>query len=112
MRNPLDRRPLALAHADILARDAALDMTAYWSVTGPGYLAQVTKAPIIEAVAEGASAEAASKLADFKKPAMVEAAEGLLSRTGWLPPLLRSAPVRDEGADADDGRLSSPRVAA
>jgi len=34
LRNPLDRRPLALTHADTLARDVGLDMTAYWSVSG------------------------------------------------------------------------------
>ncbi len=112
VRNPLDRRPLALAHADTLARDAALDMSAYWSVTGRGYLAQVTKARIVEAIGEGASLEAAAKLADLKKPTMVEAAEQALVGTGWLPPLLRPAPVQEQGADADDGPLSFPRAAA
>jgi len=91
VRNPLDRRPLALAHADALARDVGLDMRTYWSVSGRSYLAHVTKARTVEAVSEGVSAEAAERLAGFKKPAMVEAAEQALGGTGWLPPLLRTA---------------------
>lgn len=99
VRNPLDRRPLALAHADALARDVSLDMAAYWSVGGRSYLAQVTKARIVEAVTEGVSCEAAERMAGFKKPDMVEAAEQALAGTGWLPCLLR-APERPEDGTA------------
>jgi ParB family chromosome partitioning protein len=104
VRNPLDRRPLALAHADALAQRAGLDMTRYWSVSGASYLAQVTKARIVEAVGEGASPEAAAKLADLKRPAMVEAAEAAPAGTGWLPTLLRTAAPEAKAAvgEAED----------
>lgn len=98
------RRPLALAHAERLATALDLDMTAYWSPTPERYLAKVTKAHILAAVAEGASTEAAGRLAGLKKDAMVEAAEPVLAGTGWLPPLLRTA-ARSvaEGAMASSG---------
>lgn len=98
VRNPLDRRPLALAHADALARDVGLDMTTYWSASARSYLAHVTKGKIMEAVGEGASAEAAERMAGFKKPHMVEAAEQALAGTSWLPRLLRTPQAPQEHA--------------
>lgn len=79
----------ALAHADVLAGLFALDMGQYWSPSVGSYFGRVTKAKIAEAVAEGVSPEAASRLGDLDKVAMAEAAETLLNGTGWLPPLLR-----------------------
>lgn len=96
---PWDRRPGAWAHAEVLAEAVGLDMTRYWTVTGDSYLGRVTKARIGEAVTEAVSAEAASRIADLKKPDMVEAAQGLLAGTGWLPELLRTrgaAPLAEE----------------
>lgn len=90
VRNPLGRRPLALAHADTLAGEVGLDMRRYWSVSRRSYLAHVTKVRISEAVTEGVSAEACERMAGFKKPDMVEAAEQALAGTGWLPPMLRT----------------------
>jgi ParB family chromosome partitioning protein len=86
----------ALAHADVLAGLFALDMGQYWSPTVGGYFGRVTKAKIAEAVAEGVSAEAASRLGDLDKTAMAEAAETLLNGTGWLPPLLRRSGTAPE----------------
>ncbi|MCI3132870.1 ParB/RepB/Spo0J family partition protein [Phenylobacterium aquaticum] len=96
---PWDRRPGAWAHAEVLAQAVGLDMTGYWTVTADSYLGRVTKARIGEAVTEAVSAEAASRIADLKKPDMVEAAQGLLAGTGWLPELLRTRsapPLADE----------------
>jgi hypothetical protein len=48
-----NRRPGALAHADILATALTLDMVAVgWTPTAEVYLARVTKAQILEAVRE------------------------------------------------------------
>ena len=65
-------------------------MNAYWSPTAERYLGRVTKACVLAAVAQGVSPEAAGRLENLKKPDMVEAAEPLLARTGWLPALLRT----------------------
>lgn len=86
----------ALAHADVLAGLFALDMGQYWSPTARGYFGRVTKAKIAEAVAEGVSAEAASRLGNLDKTAMAEAAEILLQGTGWLPTLLRRSGAAPE----------------
>jgi ParB family chromosome partitioning protein len=115
--NPMDRRPGALAHADVLAETLELDMTAYWSATASSYLGRVTKAKIAEAVAEGVSVGAADRIADLKKTQMVETAEHLLSGRGWLPKPLRRAGqtfeplVRDEEG-AEGVAVSQETVAA
>jgi ParB family chromosome partitioning protein len=88
--NPLDRRPGAWAHADVLAQATGLDMTGTWAPTVAGYLGRVTKARIAEAVREAVSDEAAEQIGGARKPEMAEAAEQLLAGTGWLPALLRT----------------------
>ena len=99
---PYNRKPRALAHADTLAAAVGLDMTkAGWSPTADSYLARVTKARILEAVREAKGDEAADRIAGFKKPAMVEAAEELLANTGWLPEPLRTPKPADDDADPD-----------
>ncbi|MBP7703773.1 MAG: ParB N-terminal domain-containing protein [Caulobacter sp.] len=85
-----DRRPAVHDHADALAVALDLDMTAYWSATARSYLGRVTKARIGEAVGQAKGEDAAASIADLKKGPMVEAAEGLIGGTGWLPPLLRT----------------------
>jgi ParB family chromosome partitioning protein len=79
------------AHAGVLAREVALDMTGYWKPTAAGYFGRVSKERILEAVREGVSAQAAQNIAGAKKQAMAEAAETLLSGTGWLPTVLKAA---------------------
>jgi ParB family chromosome partitioning protein len=76
--------------AEKLATAVALDMTAHWTPTVRAYLGRVTKAQILAAVREAIGDEAAARIADKKKQEMAEAAEQLLARTGWLPPLLRT----------------------
>lgn len=99
--NPLDRRPLAWAHADALAETVDLDMTACWSPTVRSYLGRVTKARIGDAVREAVSSEAADRIAGLKKAEMAEAAERLLAGTGWLPALLRRAGDRAPAVAAE-----------
>jgi ParB family chromosome partitioning protein len=84
-----DRRDEQLAHADRLAFALRLDMTRWWLPTGQNYLSRVSKARILEAVAEGVSASAAENLAKLKKDALVKLAEERLAGTGWLPAVLR-----------------------
>lgn len=107
VRNPLDRKPAAWDHADRLARAAGLDMTITWAPTAERYLGRVTKARILEAVAEARGAEVAERISDQKKTEMVETAEVLLSGTGWLPPLLRTTK-----AETPEAPVDSPAMAA
>ena len=93
LHNPMDRRPGAWAHADVLAKAVGLDMTTTWTPTAASYLGRVTKARIREAVGEAASEEAAERISGLKKAEMAEAAEELLAGTGWLPTLLRTPGV-------------------
>ncbi|ADM09250.1 putative DNA-binding protein [Parvularcula bermudensis HTCC2503] len=87
---PYNRRPRALAHADVLAAALGLDMAAAgWAPTGEIYLARVTKARILEAVREAKGENAADRIAGLKKQDMVAAAEELLEGTGWLPEVRR-----------------------
>lgn len=95
--DPYQRRPRAIAHADVLAGTIGLDMTkAGWVVTGDSYLGRVTKARILEAVHEAKGEDAADSIAGLKKPEMVTAAEDLLAGTGWLPEPLRTPPLLEE----------------
>ncbi|WP_282129206.1 ParB/RepB/Spo0J family partition protein [Roseobacter litoralis] len=100
-----NRRPGALAHADVLATALNLDMVAVgWTPTADVYLARVTKAQILEAVREAKGDDAADRIAGLKKPEMITAAEELLEGTGWLPEPLRTQgrETLANGADADD----------
>jgi ParB family transcriptional regulator, chromosome partitioning protein len=80
------------ANAAVLARAVGLDMTAYWQPTAASYFGRVSKERIVQAVREGASEQAARKIAGIKKQAMAAAAEAALAGKGWLPSLLRQEP--------------------
>jgi ParB family chromosome partitioning protein len=85
-----ERRPRVMTHAAQVARAVGLDMRRYWSPTAEGYLGRVTKPRIIEAVREGASEEAASRITGLKKGDMVKIAEEQLAGSGWLPSVLKA----------------------
>ncbi|MEO1985139.1 MAG: ParB/RepB/Spo0J family partition protein [Martelella sp.] len=86
-----NRRPRALAHADVLARTIGLDMAAAgWRPTVDTFLGRVTKARILQAVTEAKGERAADRIAHLKKGDMATEAETLLSDTGWLPEPLRT----------------------
>ena len=114
--DPYQRRPRAIAHADVLAGTVGLDMAkAGWTATGDSYLGRVTKARILEAVREAKGEDAADRIAGLKKAEMVTAAEDLLVGTGWLPDPLRTPSLPEEDApeielvdeaDGADGRPS------
>jgi ParB family chromosome partitioning protein len=100
----LDRR---LREADRLARTTRLDLVeAGWKPTVANYLGRVTKSRILEAVREGAGAQAVELIAHLKKGDMAREAERLLDGSGWLPEPLRlddpnasADPVSDVGSD-------------
>ena len=108
LRLPWDRKPRSLQTADRLATALALDVAKDWTPTVDSYLGRVTKAHIVEAVAEGVSEDAARRIADMKKPDMAQAAEQLLAGTGWLPVILRTPePEADqsESVEVEDGGI-------
>jgi len=86
-----NRRPRAFAHADALAQAVDLDMAAEgWTPTVDGYLGRVTKARILQAVAEGRGQRDADRIEHLKKGEMAEQALVLLAGSGWLPEPLRT----------------------
>ena len=70
-----NRRPQALAHADVLAKVVGLDMAAAgWTPTVDTYLGRVTKARILQAVREAKGEQAAQLIDHLKKGEMAEKA--------------------------------------
>ncbi len=74
---------------DALAVALGLDMSKWWSATGPSYFNHVSKGRILEVVTEAVDANAASPLAALKKDAVVTGAEQTVAGTRWLPTVLR-----------------------
>lgn len=108
VRDPHDRKPDALAHAETLATVAGLDMTGTWTATASSYFSRVSKARVLEAVTEATSPEEAGRIAGFKKGDMAEAAERLVEGKGWLPFVLRTTPAVDPDAPEPDGEATPP----
>jgi len=97
VQEPHYRKPRQIAHAGVLAATIGLDMAeAGWTPTADSYLGRVTKAQILAAVREAKGDKDADRIAGFKKPDMVEAAEELLAGTGWLPEPLRTPALAEE----------------
>jgi len=96
VQEPHYRKPRQIAHADTLASTLGLDMVkAGWVPTAASYLDRVTKAQILSAVREARGDKDADRIAGFKKPEMVEAAEELLAGSDWLPVPLRTPPLAE-----------------
>ena len=104
LREPWDRRPGALGHGNIVARDVGLDMVAAgWTPTVDNYLGRVPKARILEAVREGCGEKEAQLLDHLKKGGMAREAERLLADSGWLPELLRLPEIDAISVEPEDG---------
>ncbi len=104
LREPWDRRPGAIAHGNIVARDVGLDMVAAgWTPTVDNYLGRVTKARILEAVREGCGEKEAQLIDHLKKGDMAREAERLLADRGWLPEPLRLPEIDAISVEAKDG---------
>jgi ParB family transcriptional regulator, chromosome partitioning protein len=105
---PWNRRPRAFAHADRLAKAVDLDMAAAgWKPTVDNFLGRVTKARILQAVAQAKDQRAADRIEHLKKGDMAAEAETLLSDTGWLPEPLRT-PGRASGNDQAPATEETP----
>ena len=101
-----NRRPQALAHADVLAQAVGLDMAAAgWAPTVDNFLGRVTKARIVRAVQEVKGVQAAGAIESLRKGDMAERAQELLAGSGWLPEPLRTPgqvlPTHTEPADTE-----------
>jgi ParB family chromosome partitioning protein len=97
-----NRRPRALAHADQLAQTVDLDMAAAgWQPTVDNFLGRITKARILQAVAEAKGQRAADRIEHLKKGDMASEAETLLAGTGWLPEPLRTPGQSQVESEAD-----------
>ena len=104
LREPWDRRPGAIAHGDVVARDVGLDMvTAGWTPTVDNYLGRVPKARILEAVREGCGDREAQLIGHLKKGDMAREAERLLAGSGWLPEPLRMQGIDVLAGEEEDG---------
>ena len=108
-----NRRPQALAHADVLAKVVGLDMAAAgWTPTVDTYLGRVTKARILQAVREAKGEQAAQLIDHLKKGEMAEKAEVLLAGSGWLPEPLRTPgramPIAVEVTEAEVADIIEP----
>ena len=103
----LDRR---LREADRLARTTGLDLfEAGWKPSVANYLGRVTKSRILEAVHEGAGAQAVELIGHLKKGDMAREAERLLDGSGWLPePLRLDNPEAGLDVAPDDGGEELP----
>lgn len=75
---------------DALAVALGLDMSKWWTPTGPSYFNHVSKGRILDVVTEAVDANAASPLATLKKDAAVTGAEQTMAGTRWLPSFLRT----------------------
>lgn len=104
-----NRRPRALAHADVLARTIGLDMAAAgWRPTVDTFLGRVTKARILQAVTEAKGERAAGRIAHLKKGDMATEAEALLTDTGWLPEPLRTPGELERNGNETIGDPTKP----
>jgi len=95
-----DRRPTALAHAEVLAEALRLDMTVHWRPTANSYFGRVTKGQILEVIRDAVGEAEADRIAPMKKGDMASAAEALVKGKGWLPPALRT-----RGLSTPDGAV-------
>ena len=86
-----------------LAQALGLDMSRWWKATGDSYFNHVSKARVLDVVAEAVDANAASLLATRKKDAVDAGAEQALSGRRWLPACLRTQGAKDPEAEAAQG---------
>lgn len=95
-----------------LAEAVGLDMAAWWQPTAENYFKHVSKAVMLEAVAEFAP-EHVTRLAKLKKADMAGEAERLAEGTGWMPAVFRAEHPAAPGGVPDTARdADAPDVAA
>lgn len=77
------------AQAAEIVEALSLDMADWWAPTTENYFSRVSKAFILRAVSEGASAQAAENITKLKKDEMIARAEKLLEDSRWIPDIFR-----------------------
>ena len=77
------------APGKVLAQAVGLDMAAWWKPTAEGYFSHVSKAVILEAIAQFAP-EHVNRLAKLKKADIASEAERLVEGTGWMPAMFKA----------------------
>lgn len=103
VREPHNRRPHAIHHADQVAHALQLDMhEAGWTSTAANLFTRMTKSQILEAVGEAKGPDAVELIEALKKDQMAKEAERLIEGSGWLPLPLRCAEVAEPVGDAGD----------
>jgi len=104
-----------------LAQAVGLDMATWWKPTAEGYLKHVSKAAILEAVAQFAPSHV-TRLSKLKKGDIASEAERLAEGTGWMPVVFRAGDLGGataqeqpqgvhggpEAAEADDETQALP----
>lgn len=88
--------------AEPLARALGMDIRKWWRPTAESYYNSVPKAAILAAVAEGASAKAASGMEKLAKKLLAQQAENTLVATSWLPSVMRGAWAAEPSAPPQD----------
>lgn len=85
-----------------LALALGLGMAAWWKPTADSYFLHVSKAAILDAVAQFAPNEV-QRLSKLKKAEIAQEAERLTEGSGWMPAVFgRHMPTTVNGADAPD----------
>ena len=80
-----------MTQSDLVAQAVDLDMAAAgWKPTADTFPGRVTKARIVQAVAEAKGERTAESIAHLKKSDMAARAAVLLEGSGWLPEPLRT----------------------
>lgn len=83
--------PRAAPHqpGEELARAVELDMAAWWKPTSEGYFQHVSKAVVLQAVAQFAP-QHVNRLGQLKKSILASEAERLVEGTGWMPAIFKA----------------------
>ncbi len=92
-----------------LAQAVGLDMAAWWRPTAESYFRHVSKAVILEAVAQFAP-EHVNRLAKVKKADLVSEAERLVAGTGWMPAIFASTGTEAVASEDATEPASTARV--
>jgi ParB family chromosome partitioning protein len=77
-----------------------MDLRKWWTPSAAGYFGRIPREASLKALAEGASAEAATRMDKLKRKPLAQEAEKALAGTGWMPEFLRASwvPPASQGA--------------
>ncbi len=92
-----------------LAQAVGLDMATWWKPTADSYFRHVSKAVLLEAVAQFAP-EYVNRLAKLKKADIASEAERLVEGTGWMPAVFETGHDTElqEGAQGTANEADAP----